>query len=293
MSAVKENIKAYFELCKVKISAFSALSAAAGFFLASPNFKPELSLLISGVFMLACGSSALNQFQERATDALMSRTKNRPLPSGRIRPLHALCFSVLLTFSGSILLLTAGSYSALLLGLFAAIWYNGFYTYLKRKTAFAVIPGALVGAIPPSIGWVTGGGYLYDPRLLALGFFFFMWQVPHFWILLLNHGKEYEEAGFPSLSRVFSGIQLKRITSHWIFATVVSCLFIFLYGLVHSRLTVFSLFAASLWFVRHGINLMPGNEVNERHCRAVFRRINYYMLLVIFLVSFDRLLSVA
>jgi protoheme IX farnesyltransferase len=288
MRKMKQNISSYLELCKVKISLCAALSAITGFLSVSPKFRTEIFLLISGVFLLACGSSALNQYQERKTDALMKRTKNRPLPSGRTGGLQALGFSVLLISAGCAMLFATGNRSALLLGLFASFWYNGVYTYLKKKTALAVIPGALVGAIPPVIGWMTGGGNLRDPRLLALCFFFFMWQVPHFWLTLLHHGKEYEGAGLPSLSGIFSRAQLVRITSHWIFATVVSCLFMSLYGLVNSRLMTISLFGASLWFIRYGISLLRDNGVSEMHSHAVFKRINYYMLFIVFLVSFDR-----
>jgi protoheme IX farnesyltransferase len=287
MNKIKENIKVYSELCKMKISFFSALSAATGFIMASYKFSAEIFLLISGVFVLACGSSALNQYQERKVDALMKRTKKRPLPMGIIKPVRAFYFSLMLIVSGLFILLSTGRTVALVLGLCAVIWYNGIYTYLKRKTAFAVIPGALIGAIPPAIGWVSGNGALNDPRLSALCFFFFMWQVPHFWVLMFDHGMEYEEAGLPSLSKVFSRIQLVRIISHWIFATVVSCLFVLLYGLVHMRIIAFSIFLFSLWFVWKGIKFINITEIKERGSQAIFKRINYYMFVVIFLLSLD------
>jgi protoheme IX farnesyltransferase len=287
MNKIKENIKVYSELCKMKISFFSSLSAATGFILASYKFSPEILLLITGVFVLACGSSALNQYQEREVDALMRRTKKRPLPTGRIKPVMAFYFSLMLIVSGLFILLSIGKTSVLILGISAVIWYNGIYTYLKRKTAFAVIPGALIGAIPPAIGWVSGNGALNDPKLSALCFFFFMWQVPHSWILMFDHGMEYEEAGLPSLSKVFSRIQMVRIISHWIFATVVSCLFVLLYGLVHMRITAFSIFLFSLWFVWKGIEFIHKDEIKERGSQAIFKRINYYMFTVIFLLSLD------
>ena len=289
MRTVRQCIKAYLELCRMKISLFSALSAASGFLLASAEFSTAILLLISGVFLLACGSSAFNQIQERDIDAVMERTRNRPIPSKRIKPLHAFYLSMMLMFSGIIALFIAGSFYVSLLGISAVLWYNGLYTYLKRETAFAVIPGALVGVIPPAIGWVLGGGVLKDPRLLALCFFFFMWQVPHFWILLLNYGKEYERAGLPSLSGIFSRKQLVRIITQWVFATVVSCLFISLYGLVRSSLMTFFIFSASLWCFWQGIKLMGMDEAGGRNSQALFRRINYYMLLVILFVSFDRM----
>ena len=283
-----QSIRFYPDLCKIKISFFAALSAAAGYCVASARLSTQMVLPVLGVFILACGSSALNQFQEKDIDALMTRTEERPLPSGRIKPLHALYFSAAIISSGFLLLAFTGTVSAAFLGLCAVLWYNGAYTYLKRKTAFAVIPGALVGAIPPAIGWTLGGGGLQDPRLSALCFFFFMWQVPHFWLLLLRHGKEYEAAGLPSLSGIFSHMQLARITSHWIFATVVSCLFMFLYGLVHAPVMVILLFL-SAWFLWQAVTLVRGDEVNEVPGRAIFTKINYYMVSVIVLISFDQL----
>ncbi len=290
MRAASQNISPYLQLCKMKISLFSALSAAAGFCVSSSKLSMAILLPVLGVFVLACGSSALNQYQEREIDLLMARTKDRPLPSGRIKPLHALYVSGALIGSGFLLLAVSGSLPAALLGLFAVLWYNGIYTYLKRKTAFAVIPGALVGAIPPAIGWMLGGGGLLDPRLPALCFFFFMWQVPHFWALLLHYGGEYEKAGLPSLSGIFSRRQLVRITSHWIFATVVSSLFLFLYDLVHTPATVFLLFL-STWFLWQAFKLIRGEESNERQGKAIFTKINYYMASVIVLISVDQFMG--
>jgi hypothetical protein len=98
----------------------------------------------------------------------------------------------------------------------------------------------------------------------------------------------------PSLSGIFSKAQLVRITSQWIIATVVSCLFVSLYGLINLHLMTISLFAASLWFIRNGLSLLQGNGLSEMNSYAVFKRTNYYMLFIIFLfiiflVSFDRI----
>ena len=68
----------------------------------------------------------------------------------------------------------------------ALIWYNGIYTPLKRKTAFAVVPGSVIGAIPPMVGYVAAGGSALDPQILAFAFFMFMWQIPHFWLLIMK-----------------------------------------------------------------------------------------------------------
>jgi heme o synthase len=102
------------------------------------------------------------------------------------------------------------------------IWYNGIYTPLKKINPLAIIPGSLVGSIPPAVGWTAAGGNILDPQIIILSFFFFIWQIPHFWLLLLIFGKDYENAGFPTLMQIFSSDQLARITFIWIVATVVT-----------------------------------------------------------------------
>jgi protoheme IX farnesyltransferase len=98
--------------------------------------------------------------------------------------------------------------------------YNAIYTPLKKVTAFAVVPGSLVGALPPFIGWFAGGGELLNERIIWVALFFFIGQIPHFWLLLLMFGKEYALAGFPSLNAVFTDSQIKRLSYTWILATI-------------------------------------------------------------------------
>ncbi len=277
------------ELTKFRISVSATLSAGAGFILARQEITPEITVPILGVLSLACGSCALNQYQERGLDKLMDRTKGRPLPSGRLSPGVCLLLSLILMFSGAATLLHGANLIAGGLGLFAIIWYNGVYTCLKRKTAFAAIPGAMVGGIPPLIGWVSGGGHFLDPEILAISFFFFMWQVPHFWLLLLNFGKDYENAGFPSLTRVFAPAQLKRITFMWIFATAVTCVILPLFGAVDSQVINGSLFVAGSWLVWKTSRTLIAKS-RESPFQFNFKVINSYVLFVMVLITFDKLL---
>jgi len=175
------------------------------------------------------------------------------------------------------------------LSVFAVVWYNGFYTYLKRKTAFAVIPGAVIGGVPPLIGWVAGGGHPLDPKILAISFFIFMWQVPHFWLLLLNFAKDYERAGFPSLTRIFTSAQLSRMTFLWIFGTAASCMVITLFGIVKSYAINGGLFAAGFWLVWKTSRILTAQS-EEFSFQFHFRIINIYVLLVMFLFAMDRLI---
>jgi protoheme IX farnesyltransferase len=216
----------------------------------------------------------------------MQRTARRPIPAGRITPVSALSFAFTLICSGAIALFFTGTVAAPILGLGAVLWYNGPYTWLKKHSAFAAIPGALVGAIPPAIGWMAGGGSLLDPRLAVISFFFFMWQVPHFFIHLLAFGEEYEAAGLPSLTAVFTKAQMARLTFQWIMATAMSLQLVIFCGLVGSPLVRISLIAISLWLVMSGINFVRGRESGYT---GLFKRTNYFILLVMILIFFDKL----
>ena len=218
----------------------------------------------------------------------MERTRGRPIPSQRLDPATALKIAFFLLILGGFTLLKGANGIAFGLGVLALFWYNGLYTFLKRKTAFAVIPGALVGAIPPLLGWVHGGGHPFDPQILAVAFFFFIWQVPHFWLLLLNFGKDYEKAGFPSLTRIFTPAQLSRITFIWISATAVACMVIQLFSIVESLAIRGGLFMAAFWLVWKGSRLLKVCSP-ESHFHFTFSAINAYAFLVMVLFTLDNL----
>ena len=283
------KVSILLELTKVRISLFATLSTSAGFILAHRGLSEEMILPILGVFFLASGSCALNQYQERWNDQWMDRTRERPIPSKKLSPSTALKISIGLLSLGSVILYSGAHGSALGLGLFAVFWYNGVYTPLKRKSAFAAVPGALVGAIPPVIGWISEKGFFsLDPQILALSFFFFIWQVPHFWLLLLNSGRDYEKAGLPSLTRIFSAAQLSRITFIWIFATSTACMMIPLFGIVESNAIHGGLFFIAFWLVWKSLKLLTFNR-HPSSLPSAFKTINSYALLVVVLITLDHL----
>ena len=277
-------------LGKIKISLLSTLSTATGYLLATGKITIHMFVPTAAVLLLACGSCALNQYQEREIDQSMERTKSRPIPSGRLNPEVALWISLGLILSGSFILYLGMNNLTLVVGLLAVLWYNLIYTPLKQKTAFAAIPGALVGAIPPILGWVSGGGDLFDPRIWGIGLFLFIWQVPHFWLLLLDSSRDYEKAGLPSITKIFSTAQIKRIIFIWLLSTGVSGLSIFSFHLVHLRLVHFFLLLSTLWHIWNSFHFFrsssPGADL-----KAAFTKLNIYAVLVLFLLSSDRLLS--
>lgn len=270
----------------MRIAGLAASSAATGFFL-GPHDGPLRALVpAAAVFLLACGSSALNQVQERDIDARMDRTRGRPLPSGALTRAHALGVALLLITLGLSILAQAGSMKPVFLGGLAILWYNGIYTPLKRRTAFAVLPGGVVGAIPPAIGWAAAGGRLFDTRLLALSGLFFLWQIPHFLLLLLRHEGEYRDAGLPTLGAILARGQMKRIIVSWMFATAAAALLLPLFGIVRSMLLFVALLSASIMLVWDGATLLLGRTTGDP-APAAFRRINIFISIVMALISIN------
>ena len=285
---MKNQIKILLELSKFRITSFVSLTTGFGFIAAAGVLSFSLIPVLIGVLLIACGSASLNHFQERKTDALMERTKFRPIPSGRINTINTLIFSSILIISGSIVLYLSGGIIASLIALSNLIWYNVVYTMLKRKSAFAIIPGSLVGAIPPAVGWVSGGGLLTDPQLFIICFFFFIWQIPHFWLLLLVFDEDYQKAGFPTLTQIFDKNQLIRITFMWIIATGVTAILIPLFGLVKQDLINIALFVSGVWLTWNAFKLLSKTDNNLIFTFA-FRSINLFVLTVVTLVSLDKL----
>ncbi len=285
----KEWAVLLLSLGKMRISLLATLTAATGSLLATGEVSIRMFVPAAAVFLLACGACGLNQYQERETDAFMERTRNRPLPSGKLHPSSALLISSGFIFAGTFTLFRGVGFWGGILGLFAIIWYNGIYTYLKRKTAFAAVPGALVGAIPPVLGWVSGGGSLIDPRIWIVALFFFIWQVPHFWLLLLFWEMDYEKGGFPLLTRILTSEQLRRITFMWITATAVTCMMMPVFGIVESLVIKGGIFGAGVWLVLRSFRILTAHD-HEFHVGSSFRTINTYVLLIMLLLTLDKLL---
>lgn len=285
----KKFLHTILELSKVRITFAVSLTTITGYVLASGTFDAGLILPTLGIFLLACGSSALNHYQEKDKDALMERTKDRPIPSGRISATGALVVAMILSVSGSLLVYVGSGFLALQLALLALIWYNAIYTPLKKRTAFAVVPGSVIGALPPLVGWVAGGGSLADPRALIIAFFFFIWQVPHFWLLMLKFGKEYEKAGFPSLTSVYSEKQIKYTTFIWTMATGVTALMLPAFDVIHSTVIGIGLLIAVIWLVVVFSRLLRIKD-EAFNARYYFMKINYFVLFMIIFLAVDSLI---
>jgi heme o synthase len=191
--------QAVFALVRPTLSLAVAASSVVGYCMYRHGIDWNALFPFMGVLLLAWAASALNQYQEQNFDAIMDRTKNRPLPTRRIAG-NLVLVIVLVTGCGGVVMLYSGSTTsfAALLGVFTLLWYNGVYTPLKPKTRFSVLIGALTGALPPLIGYTAAGGPLVSECLLV-ALFMFLWQISHFQLLLFKYGKEYERAGFRAI----------------------------------------------------------------------------------------------
>lgn len=222
-----------FLLGKPQITIPVSLSALTGFLLFRGAFGPDWLITTAGVFLMSFASSAINQVQDAGIDSLMERTRGRPIPSGRVKPQTAWVVAVIAMASGFSLLWSVGPLPAWL-SLITLLCYNAVYTPLKRVTAFAVIPGALVGALPPFIGWTAAGGSPLQLHILLVAFFFFVGQIPHFWLILLKYDTDYKKAGLPNLMMIISRRQVRIMTLGWIAATAMAAILLPLFGVMQT-----------------------------------------------------------
>ena len=283
------KLAVYSDLMKYKLSVAVAFSAGTGYFLHSNSFDPGLFPLMAGTFLLASGSAVLNQYTEREQDSVMNRTCGRPVPSGRITLASAkLLYSVLL-IAGSCLLLMNGVIP-FALGALNVVLYNLVYTSLKKITSLAIIPGALVGAIPPLIGFASAGGTVLSLKILLFSTFMFLWQIPHFWLLLIRYGKEYRNAGFITISDYLNEKQIKNIVFVWILLTSLLLMLFIGFTDIFGRYFSYLIFFLNPVFIVFFSRLLFSPKESYRF-RGAFIILNVFGILIMFLLIADSLLA--
>jgi protoheme IX farnesyltransferase len=196
VSSPADTVRDYLQLSKHRIVMMVLITTAAGFLAASRPFSALLLMhTLVGTALVAAGTNALNQYFEREHDAKMRRTKNRPLPAGRMTPRAALVFSWAIAAIGTIYLALAVNPLTAFLGAFTLTSYIFVYTPLKRISTACTIIGAIPGAIPPLMGWTAVTGSLGAGGWIAFGILFF-WQLPHFMAISWIYREDYGRGGF-------------------------------------------------------------------------------------------------
>lgn len=192
----------YVALTKPRLNGLVVASSAAGYYLGAAQIDPAaMAAAVLGIACVAGGAAALNQLFERDKDALMRRTRSRPLPDGRVSPADAAVFGAALSLAGLGLLIARANVQAALLALLTLAVYLVVYTPMKRMTPLAMLVGAVPGALPPLIGWTAAHGGVSSGGA-ALFAIVFLWQMPHFLAISWLYRDDYALAGFPMLAVV-------------------------------------------------------------------------------------------
>ncbi len=200
LSVARTAIADRLQLTKPRITAMVVFTALVGFVMAGPGSlrNGRLAATLLGTALVAAGAAALNQVLEKDTDALMSRTRERPLPAGRIRTREARLMGSGLTVAGLVVLWRGCGVLPALVALVTWLSYLFVYTPLKRRTSLATLVGAVPGALPPVIGWTAAQGEIAAGAAILFAILF-LWQIPHFLAIAWLYREDYARAGFPLL----------------------------------------------------------------------------------------------
>lgn len=217
MASLPSPLKSLWMLTRPRLSAGVALVTAAVYVYYRHAADTQALSVAAAVFLLSCAASVLNQYQERASDALMDRTRFRPFATGTPGVGHILAAAAGTGAAGLTILFTGAGAAAALLGLAAVVVYNGIYTPAKRRTPFALLPGAVAGALPALIGCAAATGRI-DAKAVFIAAFAFVWQIPHFLQLSRKFTDDYARAGLPTLPESATTDRLRIITTLWMLA---------------------------------------------------------------------------
>jgi heme o synthase len=190
----------YLSLTKPDVSFLVVLTTVAGYSLGTlgPLDWLRMAHTVFGTTLVAAGTSALNHYFERDTDARMRRTAGRPLPSGQLKPREAFLFGIGMLVGGALYLAVATNLLATLLATVTSLAYLGVYTPLKRRTTLATFVGAFPGAVPPLIGWAAARGTITLDAWVLFAILF-LWQFPHFDAIAWIYREDYSRAGIKML----------------------------------------------------------------------------------------------
>jgi len=279
------------ELTKYRLSLSVIFSSVAGYLIAIDYFSIETFLLLCfGGFFLVGASNGFNQIIERDRDSIMDRTKNRPIPLGKISPRSAFIICLIMILSGIVLLYLINFRTAFF-GLLSALIYLFIYTPLKTRTPLCVFFGAIPGAIPFMLGWIAATNkFGIEPGVLFMIQFF--WQFPHFWAIGWLSDDDYKKAGFKMLP---TGKKDKSTAFQIVFYTIWTILvsLIPLSGfsglLTISYISGLLIFLAGIFMLSKSINLML--YMNNLHALRLKYASIFYLTFIQIIFVVDKFIS--
>ncbi|NNM01227.1 MAG: protoheme IX farnesyltransferase [Gammaproteobacteria bacterium] len=277
----------YYELTKPRVVALIVFTAIVGMLLATPGAIDLLTFLAAtiGISLMSACAAVINQVADHRIDAVMARTRHRPLPQGEIGRGHALIFAALIGITGMAVLMVWVNTLTAVLTLASLVGYAVIYTvYLKRATPQNIVIGGAAGAAPPVLGWTAMTGQV-DPHSLLLFLIIFAWTPPHFWALAIYRRRDYASADVPMLPIThgvdFTRVQILLYTIIMIVATLLPYV-TFMSGLIYLAGTL----ALDAVFLYYAIRMMV--DENDRLALTTFRYSIVYLMLLFLLLFIDR-----
>jgi len=279
--------KDYLTLCKPRVVALMILTAIIAMFLASPTGGVPWQILIFaslGITFAACSGATINHLIDASIDEVMTRTKRRPIPAGRVQPKQAIIFAAVLAVLSMLVLVIFVNVITAILSLLTLIGYAGIYTwFLKRATPQNIVIGGLAGAMPPLLGWTAVTGSI-DPQGLMLVMIIFVWTPPHFWALAIDRHREYAKANVPMLP-VTHGLAYTRLNVllySLLLVAVTYLLFVIdMTGLVY----LLGVTLLNVGFLYYAVNLYLNKKPDMAY--ATFRYSILYLALLFILLLVD------
>ncbi len=292
VEAPSARVRDYFDLLKPRVMSLVVFTGLIGVVIAPVHIHPlEVALAVLAISLGSGAAGAINMWYERDLDALMARTRHRPLPGGRVAPDDALGLGVLLSIFSVLLMALATNFVAAALLLAAILFYVFIYTmWLKRRTPQNIVIGGAAGAFPPMIGWAAATGDVSAMGVALFGLIF-LWTPPHFWALALYRSDDYRRAGVPMLPVVAGPRETKRQMLLYTVALLPVALAPTLLGSVGWLYGAVALLL-TLAFVAHAIVVWraPDDEGGHPAARRMFRFSLLYLALVFAALPLDRIL---
>ena len=266
----------YFALCKPKVVSLIIFTAVVGMLLASPELPP-LDILIFGTLGIALGAAsgaAVNHWVDQRIDAVMDRTRNRPLPQGQLSPRSAISFAVMLGVVSMVILAGFVNVLTAVLTLVSLVGYAVVYTmFLKRSTPHNIVLGGAAGAAPPVLGWTAVTGEINTEALL-LFLVIFIWTPPHFWALAIRRRREYAKAGVPMLP-VTHGVAFTKLNILLYTLMLVAVTLLPFVTQMSGLIYISGAIALGIGFIYHAVRLYRSED--DRYTMETFGYSIFYL----------------
>jgi protoheme IX farnesyltransferase len=286
---IESDVKDYFALMKPRVMSLVVFTGIVGMILSPVSINPIIAIVATFCIALGSGSAgSINMWYDRDMDAIMSRTKNRPIVLGKVPPEEALAFGIIMGFFSVFIMCVCVNLISGFLLLFTILFYVVIYTmWLKRRSPQNIVIGGLSGALPPLIGWTSATGSIsVEPLILVM--MIFLWTPAHFWALALYRSEDYAKAGVPMMPVVFGQDYTKL---HIVIYTLltVACSFLPYVARMNGELYLASAVVLGGVFIYYAFSLIK-DKANKFAPRMFFFSM-IYLFSLFFVIALDHEIS--